>query len=188
MSLRLLLALAAATAVACGPASHGAVGPAGPNEALAGLPPRQDPPLALDDDDDLQRARQLYDALPEGDSGRDARRAELWKAYLAQIDADIAAGDVAGTAESFEAALGMWTPAELADETKPAPGLDIVAPTAAKLYDFYSRAGRDVEAVTALAVLRAAWPDKGAEYQNAYDAIVAYADDLEVARLGRCPT
>jgi tetratricopeptide (TPR) repeat protein len=193
MSLRLLparrslvgaLVLATALAACVPVATTGGKGPAGPNEALAGLPQLTDPPLALDDDDDLQRARQLYDALPESDPGRPARRAELWKAYQLQIEADIAAADVAGTAEAFEGALGMWTPAELADETRPAPGLDAVAPMAEKLADFYSRAGRDVEAVTALAVERAAWPDKGAQYQNAYDAIVAYADDLEVARLG----
>ncbi len=187
MSFRACTLLVAATllAVACVPAARGgAAGPTGPNEALAGLPPLKDPPLALDDDDDLQRARGLYDALPEGDSSRAARRADLWKAYQAQIEADIASGDVAGTAEAFETGLGMWTPTELADESKPGPGLDLVAPMAEKLADFYSRAGRDVEAVTALAVLRAAWPDKGAQYQTAYDAIAAYADDLEVARLG----
>jgi len=38
--------------------------------------------------------------------------------------------------------------------------------------------------VTPLAVLRAAQPDQGATYQSAFDAIAAYADDLEVARMG----
>ncbi len=172
-------------ALACGPASHGRpVGPTGPKEALAGLPPRQDPPLALDDDDDLQRARQLYEALLVDDPVRSERRADLWKAYQAQIEGLVAAGDVAGVTEAFASALGMWTPGELADELVAGPGLDQVAPTAEKLYDFFARAGRDVEAVTALAVLRAARPESADKYQNSYDAIVAYADDLEVARTG----
>jgi tetratricopeptide (TPR) repeat protein len=187
MSLRLhsLLALATSLLLACSPGAHGgASGPRGPNEALAGLPELKDPPLALDDDDDLQRARGLFDALPENDPTRAAQRAELWKAYSVQIEAALAAADVAGTAETFESALGMWTPAELADETKAAPGLELVAPTAEKLADYFSRAGRDVEAVTALAVTRAAHPEQAAKVQSAYDAIAAYADDLEVARLG----
>jgi tetratricopeptide (TPR) repeat protein len=183
MSRLLVLALAGVVLCAC-PTPRPPVGPTGPSEALAGLPPRTDPPLALDDDDDLERARHAYDALAVDDAGRAARRAELWKAYQAQIDAARARNDVATAYDVFAEAMGMWTPAELADEGKPAPGLDLVAPTADALHAMFSKAGVDTETTLALAVIRAARPERGADVQNGWDAIAAYADDLEVARRG----
>jgi tetratricopeptide (TPR) repeat protein len=184
--LRSLALLSLAALLACGPATKG--GPTtpktGPSEALAGLPARTDPPLALDDDEDLERARQEYDALGLSDPKRDARRAELWHAYEVHIELSLAQNDTPGAFDAFSRAVGMWTPAELADESKPAPGLAQVAPIAQKLYDIAARAGLDVDAVTCIAVLRAADPSKQNDWQTAYDAIAGYADDLEVARLG----
>jgi tetratricopeptide (TPR) repeat protein len=186
MRLRAVSALAALVLLACGPASNrGDTTPrAGTSEALAGLPPRTDPPLALDDDDDLERARQAYEALPQNAADRAQRRAELWAAYQRHIDLALAQGEAEQALEHFSRALGMWSPADLADETKPAPGLAEVAPTAMKLYDIASRAGLDVESVTAVAVLRAADPAAADRWQAAYDDIASYADDLEIARFG----
>src|SRR5258706_3427427 len=109
MSLRLSALLAATLLVAaCVPAARGgAGGPTGPNEALAGLPPLTDPPLALDDDDDLQRARGLFDALADDDPARAARRAELWKAYQQQIEIAMGRIDIDGAAEALETAIRM---------------------------------------------------------------------------------
>jgi tetratricopeptide (TPR) repeat protein len=183
--LALALAVASSALAACGPPSQGGTTPQnGPSEALAGLPPRQDPPLALDDDDDLRRARDLYGLMPVEGPERAARRAELWKAYEAQMVVAEARNDVAGTYEAFADAMEMWTPEELADESKPGVGLQAVLPTADRLYNFFSKAGADEETVAALAVVRAAAPDRGQQVETAWTAIAGYADDLEIARFG----
>ena len=55
-------------------------------EALRGLPPRQDPTIDLNDEDDLGRARADYDAMLIGDAQRSAKRRELWAAYRQRIE------------------------------------------------------------------------------------------------------
>ena len=57
----LAAALLALLALACGPSGKQAKVP---GDALAGLPPRTDPPYDLSDDDDLGRARAMYAAMP----------------------------------------------------------------------------------------------------------------------------
>jgi tetratricopeptide (TPR) repeat protein len=172
-----------ALVVACGPKSTGPTGPShGPNEALAGLPPPSDQPLHLDDDDDLDRARGSYEALAETDPGRVRKRAELWTAYARHIDLSLEQREPSEALAHFATAISMWSPADLADETKPAPGLADLVPTATRLLDVASRAGLDVDAVTAIAVLRAADPSRAAALEAAFDEVASYADDLEVAR------
>src|SRR5262245_380383 len=96
---------------ACGPASRSDV--ADPAEALRGLPPRTDPPLALDDDDDLGRSHALFRLLPPTAAERPARRKELWQAYRKRIDRALAASRTSDAFILFSAGLGLWEPHEL---------------------------------------------------------------------------
>jgi tetratricopeptide (TPR) repeat protein len=176
------------TLVACRtapPASPLLTTPAEQAEALAGLPtPTSDPPLALDDDDDLERARAAYEALPLTDDGRAARRTELWHAYQGRIEAQLGDGALDLAEETFATAMGMWTGTELADESKAAPGLDLVQPTAEKLYGVFSRSGHDAGAATAITVLRAADPSAQVRTERQLADLLDFADDLQVATHG----
>jgi tetratricopeptide (TPR) repeat protein len=174
----------------CGPYGRHA---ASPGDALAGLPPHQDPPIALDDDDDLGRARMTYDALPLDDPHRSEQRRALWKAYAARIDAFLAADSRDDAFTQFQSALEMWDPSELqaydqaglqAAGLKPGPDLDLVAPTAQIIYDKFAPTGGDVQAVTALLPLIAAHPEKAADNEKLYADIASYSDDLAVSDKG----
>jgi tetratricopeptide (TPR) repeat protein len=164
---------------ACGPAGRG--GAASPSEALKGLPAPRDPALALDDDDDLRRARQLWEALPLDDGARPGRRRELVEAYRARIDAALARDDRADAFERFQEAIGLWDAAELQDERKAPQDLAMLAPVAKKLYELFAPTGQDIEAVTGLVVLMAAEPQRAAEYQAIFADIAAYSDELAVS-------
>jgi tetratricopeptide (TPR) repeat protein len=182
----LVLSLALST-IACRTApgrGPGAYTSADRAEALAGLPERKDPPLALDDDDDLARARAEYEALLPEAPGRVERRAELWKAYALQIEQSLADHDLETAADTFGSAIGMWTSDELADESRAAAGLGDVAPLAEKLWGAFSSAGQGTEAITTVAVLLAAHTITEAEAQTRLDEITSYADDLEIAQNG----
>lgn len=180
----LLLALPLA---ACHPASNEPRRPytdADRAEALAGLPPAKDPPLSLDDEDDLERARGLYEAMPVAEDGRAARRAELVTAYVAQIDLALATSNLGAADEAFANAIGMWTMGELADEKQAAAGLAALEPTARKLYGVFARAGKDLEAATALVVIAAADPAQLAYCERVLAALMDFADDLQLATRG----
>lgn len=188
MIARSLVAALAAAALSCGPTTKPVAGPkptpAVDREALRGLPPRQDPPLALDDDDDLRRARSLYDAMPVGDKSRDDARRELWRAYEARAEFALGADDRETAYVLFAEAIELWDASELADRTRPPPAIELATPLAKKLYDQFAPIGGDVQAVTALAVLGAADPSRAAEIDKTWLEIAAYVDDLAVAARG----
>jgi tetratricopeptide (TPR) repeat protein len=157
-------------------------GLAGPPESLRGLPPRHDPPMDLDDDDDLGRARAAYDALPLDAADRATERRALVDAYRRRIER---AGDNRDEAFTrFVTLVSLWDARELGDPTKPAPDLALVEPAADALFQRASSTGRDLEAVTALAVRAAIHPEKLAEYDRTWKDIVAYTNDLAVAEAG----
>jgi tetratricopeptide (TPR) repeat protein len=149
-----------------------------PAEALRGLAPRRDPPLALDDDDDLQRALAHYRALAEVAPARAVRRRELWTVVRTRAERALAAGRPDQAFVFFTAGLSLWHPRELRDG-----GTDLLAPAelADLLLQRLSRRGSANETIAALAVLIAARPDRRAEYQRQFDEIDAYLDDLAVA-------
>jgi tetratricopeptide (TPR) repeat protein len=163
-----------------------ALGCAGPRtsarvpEVLRDLPPRQDPPLDLADDDDLGRARVLYDALPPADPARAARRRALVSAYVRGLDEK----DAETAFTRFLDAASLWDARELADPSRPAADLALLAPPAEALLKRASTSGADIEAITALVVLRAAHPERGAELDRTFQDILAYANDLAVAESG----
>jgi len=164
--------------VACGAHAGG-----GLPEALRGLPPRQDPSIDLNDEDDLGRARADYDAMLIGDAQRPAKRRELWGAYRQRIERVLP--ESRDQAQSlFERAIAMWDARELADDKKPPADVDLLAPTAEALYRQFSSSGSDVEAATALAVLIAARPERRAEYEKTWTDLESYVDGLAMADAG----
>ena len=174
---RALLFLVAVSALSCGGATSSSTA-----DVLRGLPPRHDPAFDLSDDDDLGRARGLYDALPIDAPERDAKRKELVAAYLAKIEHSADSRD--DQFRRFRELISLWDARELADPQKPAPDLELVAPQAEARFKDASTTGLDVQAVTALAVLAAARPDRRAEYEKTLKDIVAYTNDLAVAEAG----
>ena len=151
-------------------------------DALAGLPPRHDPPLDLTDDDDLGRARGVYDALPVDAPERVTQRKELVSAYLGKIDHAKDARD--DEFRRFRELVSLWDARELADEKKAPTDLSLVVPVAERSFKEASTTGLDLQAVTALAVLVAAEPDKRAEHDRTWKDILAYTNDLAIADSG----
>ncbi len=181
MTRALLAAVLGAALLACGPNGRHA---SSAGDALAGLPPHTDPPLALDDDDDLARSRAIFDGLKLDDPNRSAQRRQLVAAYQQRIDGFLAADSRNDAFVEFQNALEMWDPAELQDPSKAAPDFDLVGPTAQTIYDRFAPTGGDIQAVTALTALMAANPAKAPDYQKQFADIAAYSDDLEVSEKG----
>jgi tetratricopeptide (TPR) repeat protein len=152
-------------------------------DALRGLPPRHDPPIDLQDEDDLGRARGAYDAIPLGDPSRSPKRRELWAAYRARIDRALPDSREQAL-DWFQKALGMWDARELGDAKVPPGDVDLLGPTAESLYRQFSSSGSDVEAATALVVLLAARPERAAEYEKTWAEIETYVDGLATAEDG----
>jgi hypothetical protein len=123
-----------------------------------------------------------YDAIPYQDAARPARRRELATAYAARITA--LAGDPGTAFNRFTEALRLWDARDLSDAARPAPDLGILVPHADSLFKKSSTSGADLEAVTALAVLRAAQPRAPAELDKTWTDILAYTNDLAVAESG----
>src|SRR5215470_11164901 len=168
--------LAVLLAAACG----GAAGVSG--DPLAGLPPRHDPPLDLSDDDDLGRARNLFDGLPIDAPDRSARRKELISAYLGKIEL---AGDSRDDEfRRFRELISLWDARELGDEKKAPADLSLVQPEAEKRFKEASSSGLDLQAVTALSVLIAAQPERRAEFDKTWKDISTYMNDLALAQSG----
>lgn len=151
-------------------------------DVLSGLPPRHDPPIDLTDDDDLGRARAQYDALPIDAPERDARRKELITAYLAKIEHARDSRD--DQFRRFRELIALWRAEELADPQKAPADLDLVVPQAERTFKDASTTGLDVQAVTALAVLVSAQPDKHEQHEKTWKDILAYTNDLAVAEAG----
>ncbi len=175
--MRVLLSLAVALTLGCG----GASGPgAGTPASLRGLPDAKDPPLDLADEDDLGRARALYDAMPLDAKGRAERRRELVAAYQKRIARDDS--NEPEIFRHFTEALGLWDARELQGER--VTDLELLATTAEDVFKRSSTRGADLEAVTALAVLRALHPGKAESYEKTWKDILTYTDELAVAEDG----
>ncbi len=174
----MLRVLAVLLCAACGAHAGDAV-----SDALRGLPPRHDPPIDLQDEDDLGRARGDYDALTLNDPARSPRRRELWAAYRLRIERALPDSREQAL-DWFEKALGMWDARELGDAKKAPADVDLLAATAEALYRQFSSSGSDTEAATALAVLLAARPERAAEYEKTWNDIETYVDGLAMAESG----
>ena len=176
--MRLACALLVFSAASCGPSSSEMQG--GGGEALRGLPPRHDAPYDLSDEDDLGRARIQFDAMAVDDPSRAAKRHELWLAYQSRASSQI--GESRDRAfGAFETGLELWTPQEIAGG---AADLQQVGQLADVIYKTFSASGNDEEALTALAALQAARPNRAAELDATFKDIRAYDDDLDVAANG----
>ena len=149
------------------------VTPGDPRVALAGLPARHDPAVALDDQEDRERAIKDFHGLAAGDPGRSAARAPLVAALAAELDAKLAKGSTTEAIELVREALELWEPGEL--EAMPAE-LAPLAPGIATLYDNVSRQGRRADAVLLMAALRTAKPDEAARLDADFAALEAYLD------------
>src|SRR5688572_9196860 len=124
--MRLVPIIVAVIVAGCGAGA----GPGGTPTSLRGLPPPSDPPYDLDDDDDLGRARDLYEAMRLDDPARATRRRELVAAYQRRIKRD--GGDAAQVFENFQDEIGLWDARELQKE--PVPDLELVVGDAQEVY------------------------------------------------------
>jgi tetratricopeptide (TPR) repeat protein len=159
----------------CGPATSPAA-----SEALRGLPPRHDPSFDLSDEDDLVRARTMFDAMPLDSPDRPVKRHELWLAYQSRASAQLKdARDAAF--DAFDTGLELWTPEELAGHPQ---DVDQIAGLADAVYKTFSASGNDMQALTALAALQVARPDRAKQIDETFGEIKRYDDDLDVAETG----
>ncbi|MSP16933.1 MAG: hypothetical protein EXR73_10035 [Myxococcales bacterium] len=166
---------------ACGPGTHA---PTLPGSALAGLPDRQDPQLVLDDDDDLRRARNAFDALAADAPQRHSRRRELFAAYRVRIDGAFAAGAREDAFGTFTAALSMWDARELAVRDAAPDDLALTESLAVNVRARFSRTGGDLQTATALAVLIALHPAEAAALEAEWAVLAAFGDELATAEHG----
>lgn len=165
--------LAVGALAACG---RTGVTPGDPRVALAGLPPRKDPPVALDDDEDRERAVKEFFTLAPGDPARPAARDALVRALAVELDEALTAGATGDAVKALRTALELWDPTELAA----APvGFEPLADGTARLYAAVSREGRKGEAVLAMAALRAARPAEAARMDADFAAFTDYLTTIE---------
>src|SRR5262249_34777096 len=112
----------------------------------------------------------------------DPRRKELITAYLGKIEHARDSRD--DQFRRFRELISLWRAEELADSKKTPADLDLVVPQAERIFKEASTTGLDVQAVTALAVLVAAQPDKHEQHEKTWKDILAYTNDLAVAEAG----
>jgi tetratricopeptide (TPR) repeat protein len=175
------LGLAALAASGCGAraASMSA------DEAASGLPSR-DAPLELAYDQDLDEARDRYEALATGAPGREELRQSLAGEYARRIRAALDDAEHRYLAhEALMQLASLWTPAELASG---APGMDAHLEDARAVRDVFARAGGDLEAAAALYFLAAADPAARSAEANPYlaevEEIYTFTNELAVASFG----
>src|SRR5262249_24521298 len=141
-------------------------------------PPPSDPPEARVGG----RARPPADAPPPAAPGRGPRRKELITAYLGKIEHARDSRD--DQFRRFRELISLWRAEELTDAQKAAADLDLVAPQAERIFKEASTTGLDVQAVTALAVLVSAQPDKREQHEKTWKDILAYTNALAIAEAG----
>lgn len=154
-------------------------------DRAAGLP-SADAPLELAYDQDLDEARDRYEALAPGAAGREELRGALAGEYARRLRAILDDAEHRYQAHELLMQLGsLWTPAELAAG---APGMDAYIEDARAVRDVFARAGRDLEAVAALYFLEAADPAVRGRHENPYlaeiEEIYAFTNELAVASFG----
>lgn len=171
--MRALSALVVLVALGCGPR-------AAPVEAEL-RSPVADAPYELASDQDLTLVRAKYEALDDGDAARAELRAELAAEYARRVRVALQEDRLAAAFASFEMLLTLWRPSDI---EAGAPGLAEHAAIAHAVRDTFARAGGDIEAVTALAVLATVEPARAGEYVAEIEEIFAFADDLAVSEYG----
>lgn len=167
-------------------AMSGCGGSVARSSTLPATLPSTDAPYELAYDQDLQMARDRYQALAPGDQARAALRAALADEYARRVRAALEAPDQLQRAHEMLMELAsMWTPAEL---EAGAPGMEAYVDEARAARDVLARAGADLEAAAALYFLQAADPAArqaaDSPYLDEIQEIFAYADALAVARFG----
>lgn len=148
--------------------------------------PSEDAPLELAYDQDLEEARDRYEALAPGAAAREELRRALADEYSRRIRS--ALGDAEHSYVAYEMLMHMaslWSASELASG---APGMDAYVADARAVRDAFARAGADLEAAGALYFLDAADPAVRNGDENPYrvelEEIFTYGDELAVARFG----
>jgi tetratricopeptide (TPR) repeat protein len=148
--------------------------------------PRTDAPLELAYDQDLEEARDRYEALAPGAAGREEMRSALGSEYARRIR--VALEDAEHRYQAYEMLMqlaSLWTPAELHGG---APGMDAYLADAHAVRDVFARAGGDLEAVSALYFLDAADPAVRNVDENPYlteiEEIYEFTNELAVASFG----
>jgi tetratricopeptide (TPR) repeat protein len=148
--------------------------------------PSKDAPLELAYDQDLEDARDRYEALAPGAAAREELRRALGDEYSRRIRS--ALGDAEHSYVAHEMLMhlaSLWTASELASG---APGMDAYLADARAVRNAFARAGADLEAAAALYFLDAADPAvrSGDEnpYQEELEEIFTYGNELAVARFG----
>lgn len=177
-TLEMLLAAALVAMSGCG-------GSVSKHATLPATLPSTDVAYELAYDQDLQMARDQYEALAPGDQ-RAALRAALADEYARRIRTALEDPDQLQRAHELLMELAsLWTPAEL---EAGAPGLEAYVDEARAVRDVLARAGGDMEAAAALYFLQAADPAARQAGDSPYlaeiEEIFAYADALAVARFG----
>lgn len=148
--------------------------------------PSEDAPLELAYDQDLEEARDRYEALAPGAAAREELRRALGDEYSRRIRnalGDAEHGYVAH--EMLMHLASLWTASELASG---APGMDAYLADARAVRNAFARAGADLEAAAALYFLDAADPAVRSGDENPYreelEEIFTYGNELAVARFG----
>jgi tetratricopeptide (TPR) repeat protein len=154
-------------------------------DPMGGLP-KVDAPLELAYDQDLEEARDRYEALAPGDGTRAELRRALAGEYARRLRAALRDAEHHYQAHAMLMQIAsLWTPAELAGG---APGMDAYVADARAVRDVFARAGADMEAAAALYFLDAADPAARTAGENPYlvelEEIFTYANELSVASFG----
>jgi tetratricopeptide (TPR) repeat protein len=184
--LGILLAGVLGVAATLGAAGCGARAGSGATDPGGHGLPSADAPLELAYDQDLDEARDRYEALAPGATAREELRRALGDEYARRIRSALA--DAEHTYQAHEMLMhlaSLWTASELASG---APGMDAYLADARAVRNAFARAGADLEAAAALYFLDAADPAVRSSDENPYreeiEEIFTYGNELAAARFG----
>ncbi len=142
-----------------------------------------DAPMELADPSDRAMARARFESM----NLSDPQRVELRQALATELGHRARSARAAGDLDDAFAALlelaSLWTATELAEPIVAAELAPYAELTASLLADV-SRAGNDVHAAAALALLAVMRPERAEEYARELQLIFDYSDELEQAMWG----
>jgi len=176
----LVLALAAALLVACGP-------PRAPRPVRSATAPDKAPPKPVDapydlaSDDDLDALAEKYSLLASDDETRTAERKRLADAFAERIQRGLQAGDRTQAVSALESLLALWRPAELARPGVLADHVDVLA----RVRDRFARRGDENTAALALMAVAIADPTRREAALGEVDIILQFVEELAAVESDR---
>ncbi len=141
-----------------------------------------DAPYQLQEDDDLEETRKLFDSLRKDDSTREELRGALAKEYQRRIQLLLHRKERDLAFTNYTKLLRLWSPKE--QEAQPSP-LRKYSKETSRFRKNFSQSGNAIEAITSLVVLKRIAPQKAQQYQQEIEEILAYSDELGIAKDGK---